>query len=222
MCRLGERDLRGAGEVEVVGGEPVDVRALVGGEAPVPIIASSRTSTGGSTGVNPFCGEAVERERGRARVRGARCRRSSSRSASRRCRAARSMSKRPTSVCSRGSSSAGGSPTRRSSTTSSSSCRPATTRAAGSGSSRARSVACGLGGGELLLGGRRSSFTCCISCELLRRGLALQLRLAPQLVDPSAPAPASARRPRAPRRRPRRRPSAPARPGRCRGRCGPP
>ena len=53
MWKPGERDLGGAGQVEVVGLERVDVRLRSVGKKPVPYIASSRTSTGGSIGVWP-------------------------------------------------------------------------------------------------------------------------------------------------------------------------
>ena len=50
--QAGERDLRRAGQVEIVALERVDVRLSVG-KKPVPYIASSRTSTGGSIGTWP-------------------------------------------------------------------------------------------------------------------------------------------------------------------------
>jgi hypothetical protein len=47
-----QRDLGGAGQVQVVVGRAEDL-LLVGGRKPVPNIASRRTSTGGTTGTNP-------------------------------------------------------------------------------------------------------------------------------------------------------------------------
>ena len=80
------------------------------GKEPVPISASSRTSTGGRTGVKPL---SARRSSAAGRARDARQRgvaHPGSRSASPDIRAARSMSKLPISRCSRGSCECGGSP----------------------------------------------------------------------------------------------------------------
>ena len=140
------------------------------GKKPVPVIASSRTSTGGSTGVKPCCRGGRGR-RGRARMRGARCRRSGSRSGSRRAaRRAPCRSGRP--PCARAArSSCGGSPEREISTASSSSVPSGDDSCGGFGtcasaSSRAVSAAASSSSAA-----RRSSFTCCSSASCSGEGL---------------------------------------------------
>ena len=117
--RLATRDLRRSGEVELVGGQLVDV-CLVRRErtrADQRVLAHENRwqNRGEPLRREPIQGQSVERERQAGGVADpvaeARARTS--------C-AARSISKRPTSRCSRGSVSGGGSPTRRSSRTSSS------------------------------------------------------------------------------------------------------
>ena len=154
------------------------------GKKPVPNIASSRTSTGGSTGVNP-ARRAGRARSGRARARAARCRRRGSRSASRTA-APRAPCRSGRPRCARAArSSAGGSPTRRSSTASSSVApsgadvvRGVRARAA-SAASRSASAAASSSSAAL-----SSVLDRLELLELLRRRLALQLRRAAELVDP--------------------------------------
>ena len=93
------------------------------------------------------------------------------------------MSKRPTSVCSRASASCGGSPEREISTASSSSLPSGADSCGGFGHLGEQLVARRLGRGVLLLGGAQLLLHLLQLRELLRRGLALQLRLPAQLVD---------------------------------------
>ena len=60
--QAGERDLGGAGQVELVALGARRCSSSSVGKKPVPYIASSRTSTGGSTGMKPVLHEPVERE----------------------------------------------------------------------------------------------------------------------------------------------------------------
>ena len=87
------------------------------------------------------------------------------------------MSKRPISVCSRGSASAGGSPTRRSSSASSSVSPSGADVVRRVRHERERGVARGLGGGELLLGLLQRRLDGPQRLELLGCRLALELRL---------------------------------------------
>ena len=94
------------------------------------------------------------------------------------------MSKRPISVCSRGSASVGGSPTRRSSSASSSVSPSGADVVRWVRDERERRVARGLGGGELLLRLLERRLDGPQRLELLRCRLALELRLPAELVDP--------------------------------------
>ena len=154
------------------------------GKKPVPIIASSRTSTGGSTGVKPCCGQRGRARSGRARARAAPCRRRGSRSASRRAARRAPCSKRPTSVCSRGSVE------RRRLADAAEldrvllrvAVRRRRVRRVRHAAASAR-VALGLGRRELLLGGRSSSLTCRSSSSCSGVGLPFSFVAAAQLVD---------------------------------------
>ncbi len=155
------------------------------GKNPVPYIASSRTSTGGSTGRKPSRSDGVDRVAVERRARAAPCRRSCSRTARPRRRAARSMSKRPISVCSFGVGRAaaarpsGGSPPRPRRCRRRATSPRAEFGIAASSASRSVSASASscLGALQLLLDAPQL-------LELLGRRLALQLRLRAQLVDP--------------------------------------
>ncbi len=98
------------------------------------------------------------------------------------------MSKRPISVCSRGSASSGGSPTRRSSSASSSVSPSGAESCGGFGNQGEGGVARGFGRGELLLGLLERRLHGTEGLELLRCRLALQLRAPAELVDTSGSA----------------------------------
>ena len=139
------------------------------GKKPVPTIASSRTSTGGSTGVKPFAASwssanAVEREREQRRVAD-----EVAEARAGQPRGALHLEAADLGVLAR-LGQRGGSPTRRISTASPRCRRRARTRAAGS-APREQLVALRLGRRELLLGRASSSFTRCSSSSCSGVGL---------------------------------------------------
>ena len=153
MCSAGERDLRGARQVEAVAPRARRCSTRSVGKKPVPYIASSRTSTGGSTGVKPCAArrssaKPVEREREQRRVADA-----GSRSASRTGARRAPCSKRPISrsLLRRRRASAARRQRRISTGVLLGVAVRGRRRAAGSGRASSSAVARGLGRGELVL-----------------------------------------------------------------------
>ena len=184
----GERDLGRTGQVEVVVGERVDVRALGGEEAGAVhrLLADEHRREHRDV---PVRHGRVDREAVERRARAGRCRRRGSRSASRRA-ARRAPSRSGRSRCARGRAGPG-SPTRRSSSASSSVSPSGEEGSGGFGtcsSRRSRSASAAASSSSAALS---SSFTRFSSSSCGRRRLALQLQLAAQLVrarDELAPA----------------------------------
>ena len=191
----GEGDLRGAGEVQVVALDAVDVD-LVGRQEPGAVHRLLADEDGRQDGDEPARRDPVEREAverqleerrvaeaiGEARARDARRRAP--------CRSTAS------SRWSRGSKeNCGGSPTRRSSSASSSVCRRARRGRAGSAPGRAAPRGGPAACGQLVLEAAEVGLDRLQLLELLRRRLALQLRLRAQLVGARERARATPRRP---------------------------
>ncbi len=150
------------------------------GKKPVPYIASSRTSTGGTHRRVAVRERAVERE-AIERHRDERGVADEEAEARARETRARSISKRPTSVCS--GPSGFGLPQRRSSSASSSVSPSGADGSGGFGTWASSASRSASAADELVLGVRNSSFTAPSSSQLLGRRLALEFCFAAQLVD---------------------------------------